>query len=143
MLNENAKKLIDALRSGKYRQGRGQLKQIPINNSQVITHCCLGVACEIAKENGVEIEETIDKYGRAIFDGEKMYLSHIVREWLGFCDSRGRFKPIKTQSYEQAELAYLNDHGKTFDEIATLIESEPAGLFCTKQELEELRKQGE
>ena len=42
MLNENAKKLVAALRSGRYRQARTKLRKAD-------RYCCLGVACEISK----------------------------------------------------------------------------------------------
>lgn len=38
------KKWIEALRSGKYKQGRSMLY-----NKLYDTHCCLGVACRVAK----------------------------------------------------------------------------------------------
>ena len=52
MLNyNNVLKWIDALRSGKYKQGKRRL-HIPIDN----TFCCLGVLCEVAISEGVDIE---------------------------------------------------------------------------------------
>jgi hypothetical protein len=41
---EFRKKWIEALRSGKYKQGREYLKKDGF-------HCCLGVACEIYNEH--------------------------------------------------------------------------------------------
>jgi len=40
-----AKKWIKALRSGKYKQGKGYLKQFTSKNEP--RHCCLGVLCEL------------------------------------------------------------------------------------------------
>lgn len=43
MLNENAKKWVQALRSGEYKQGKDALR----DNDKF---CCLGVACEVYKK---------------------------------------------------------------------------------------------
>ena len=48
MMNPEVKQLwLDALRSGKYEQGKLMLR--PTDNS----YCCLGVLCEIAQESGI------------------------------------------------------------------------------------------
>lgn len=39
------KKWVKALRSGKYKQGYGTLKQY--NGFEEVYHCCLGVLCEL------------------------------------------------------------------------------------------------
>ena len=44
-LNEKAREWVAALRSGKYKQGKGAL-------STEDRFCCLGVACEISKLTG-------------------------------------------------------------------------------------------
>jgi hypothetical protein len=50
-MNKRIKKLwIKALRSGKYRQGYRQLKRGRGNDA---AFCCLGVLCEVAKQEGV------------------------------------------------------------------------------------------
>lgn len=40
---------IEALKSGKYKQGPGQLKK-SINKR--VTYCCLGVLCDLARKDG-------------------------------------------------------------------------------------------
>ena len=48
-MNDNAKKLIKALRSGEYKQCRAVLRDSR-------RFCCLGVACDIySKETGLAI----------------------------------------------------------------------------------------
>lgn len=41
---------LDALRSGKYRQGQGQLRQTDGNGHN--RFCCLGVLCDLAVKDG-------------------------------------------------------------------------------------------
>ena len=60
MLNENAKKWVAALRSGKFKQGKFALRKRTFRDGlylrdgesphYVTEHCCLGVACEIFKD---------------------------------------------------------------------------------------------
>jgi hypothetical protein len=42
---ERIQKWVDALRSGEFKQGYGQLRDETFNNEY--RHCCLGVACEV------------------------------------------------------------------------------------------------
>jgi hypothetical protein len=44
-LTEPQRKWIEALRSGRFKQGRGSLRDAHDN------HCCLGVACELFRED--------------------------------------------------------------------------------------------
>jgi hypothetical protein len=102
-LNAVAKKWVAALRSGKYQQGKCFLK------TDDGKFCCLGVLAELAKEVGLSN------------DGDK-FLDGSVVIWSGLHGSSG--------SYANGEsLAFDNDRGKTFLEIADIIESEPEGLF--------------
>ena len=53
MLNPNAQKWVDALRSGEYKQTRGALRGDDEGNEPKF--CCLGVACDLyAKETNVD-----------------------------------------------------------------------------------------
>lgn len=136
MLNPAAVKLVAALRSGKYVQGKRSLKNK--TSDGVIRHCCLGVACEIAIEEGVispPVESTPysgnPDYVVYIFDNEDMpkesnVLPHKVQAWLGFAHLNGQF----VAEWNQPQwLTALNDRGTSFEEIANIIESEPKGLF--------------
>ncbi len=71
-MNADIKHLwIEALRSGKYQQGRGQLH---INNQ----FCCLGVLCDIAPNKAWTGSQ------REWFNKEEMtMLPDSVREWAG------------------------------------------------------------
>lgn len=78
--------------------------------------CCLGVACDIAVENGV-IPAPTPREGVLYYDGESTYLPERVREWFGF-DSDN---PEMGNRYPNA--TYLNDNLEwTFPQIADVIE---------------------
>lgn len=121
MLNENAKKWVEALRSGKYKQTKHMLER-PDGSC-----CCLGVACRVAIENGVELNAEQVLSGRddcIAFGGETLSLPKSVQDWLGLKDREGMLQdPLRST------LSGKNDVGATFSEIADIIESEPEGLF--------------
>jgi hypothetical protein len=112
-LNKNAKKWVRALRSGKYKKTIGQLAE----NGRF---CCLGVACELAMQDGLIS-------GYAGTDGG---LEYDVKEWLGLNDELGAFDKDKNVDGKPCHsLADLNDSGWSFRKIADLIEKQPEGLF--------------
>jgi len=79
---ENIKKWVDALLSDEYKQGGGALAQ-SVNDH--IEYCCLGVACEVALANGIElIKAPVTNETHTIeYDAEGAVLPHKVQEWLG------------------------------------------------------------
>lgn len=108
-----AEKWVDALRSKKYQQGTGCLKQ---TKNQQDKFCCLGVLTDIAIKDGLKI---IEQSGpRTTFNSFTDYLPGEVQRWANMKTSNGTF----TKNNLTNTLAYLNDAGRTFDEIATLIE---------------------
>lgn len=129
----NIRLWIDDLRSGKYEQGREAL----------ITkdgHCCLGVACRTASENGVPLTFVSSDVGsHMVFDGEDVvdldyddanysYLPTSVAVWLGLQENN--MNPYVTLKYDvtpflagqQVALSQLNDVNVQFDVIAQIIE---------------------
>ena len=129
-MNTNAANWVKALRSGKYQQSKGALKD-------AYGFCCLGVACELyAIETGVG---NWDRHHQSVlssergckfkeycsFDGEPSCLPLRVKVWLGLEDAFGRYK----DAAEEYDLATQNDRGLSFEDIASIIESEPEGLF--------------
>jgi hypothetical protein len=119
-------KWVTALRSGKYPQGKGQLKAIP-KNSDVAEYCCLGVLCELAVEEGVlpaptrgdrEGMEVVFAYGTM---DEAAVLPREVKKWAGLNTSN---PPLLVHPDKGSlSAAVLNDtEGYTFDQIADLIE---------------------
>lgn len=139
-MNENVVKLwVDALRSGKYKQGKERLQYED-------KYCCLGCLSDLYCKNVKDISETcvikneVDTWNEDESDvdityeeikctkygGELEALPEEVRDWVGLQDTTGRYNGPK----EFNSLAWLNDSGKTFAEIADIIESRPAGLFA-------------
>lgn len=111
-MNKDVKqKWVDALRSGKYEQGRFLLKN---NDGQ---YCCLGVLCDLAVQEGVarETAESDEFY----YDGDALTPPPSVKEWAG---SNLEYLDIGGEG-EFEFYAELNDYDDlTFDQIADLIE---------------------
>jgi hypothetical protein len=119
-MNDNAKKWVAALRSGEYKKGRHFLRTGD-------TYCCLGVACDLYDKTGWElgmddvyVYKVKEDGGLEITETE---LPLLVSQWLGLASYSGY--------YSESSLVVDNDlfQGKTFEEIAAIIESEPEGLF--------------
>lgn len=96
MDKEFLKKWVEALRSGKYKQGQNCLRKGD-------TYCCLGVACDVINPDDWEFD-------RGAWTWNKGYL---------FMPSRFGM----THGF-QTSLSKMNDEeGKNFDEIAMFIET--------------------
>ena len=115
MLDDNAKKLVAALRSGEYEQGTGWL----CRNGK---HCCLGVASELYAKEHPDFT-VVDKDGLKSFEGNTATCPRQVRDWLGLYSDFGTTKD------GNHGLVTMNDGGNSFAQIADWIESEPEGLF--------------
>ena len=90
----------------KYQQGKMLLKKI---NGDKISYCCLGVACEIFKEE-CELEEKI-YHDISYFDNNHTSLSDTMRQYIGISKT---FQEI---------LIDMNDiEDKSFYQIASIIE---------------------
>ena len=116
------KKWVKALRSGEYDQGTGCLAQEDESGNHQF--CCLGVLCNIMQEETGELK--IGNYQSGLtnayvysYDDEVGVLENKVMEWSGIKDNNGAFKYKNNHS---VDLASLNDKGKTFEEIADIIE---------------------
>lgn len=125
MTSAEVRKLwVDALRSGKYQQGKGTLESNPPRGEEP-QFCCLGVLCRLAYEHNViarKIENNIVYY-----DNIAHAASRKVRAWSGLATHNGEFW---TENRIRKTLAGLNDTNNwDFERIANLIESDPAGLF--------------
>lgn len=130
MRKDVMKKWVKALRSGKFKQGQGTLKQY--NSKGQPEHCCLGVLCELynqqMKKNKKKTlpEQFCDNdsdfsHGRCRFGGKIEDLPKEVMKWSGIHNSMGAFT-IDDPVYEQYNLADLNDTGRKFKTIADIIE---------------------
>lgn len=109
MLNPGVKRLwIEALRSGRYQQGRRKLKDV-----RQRTFCCMGVLCEVAVEAGLKVDYSAHGY-------ECSSVPTAVAEWAGFqYDGRKVFIGMHS-----LYLTQHNDGGATFAQIADAIEEQ-------------------
>lgn len=120
MNSEIKKEWVALLRSGKWIQARKAL-------CEGDRRCCLGVLCELAVEKGV-ISSPVPLYlepGRLAFEGCIFTLPYRVSVWAGLDSADPEVgAPIRSASgdLELSWLSRLNDRGKTFPEIADLIE---------------------
>lgn len=124
---------LAALRSGEFKQGKGQL-----GNEYRKEYCCLGVACKVGiipffiKDSRIRIRS---------FTGinyESCDLSFSNYRLLGLHNSEGVFSFIDKNQEERFRehvtvgfkaLTNLNDRGWTFSQIADLIEAWPSVIF--------------
>ena len=108
------KKWVKALRSGKFKQGKKQLKQT--NPQGKVNHCCLGVLCELYND-----EITKNKKKPLDFSDE-LVLPRQVMNWSGLCTEEGEFEISLTTKSSPVSLSEMNDDGKRFTTIANFIE---------------------
>lgn len=126
MLNENAKKWVAALRSGEYKQTKQVLRD---SNG----FCCLGVACDLYAKRGQCYGSWMEDNTFEVLqeDGNTRYLetelNRSISDWLGLQKNEATYQ--RPDALPEWCLIRDNDEGKTFAEIADIIESEPEGLF--------------
>jgi hypothetical protein len=104
---------VTALRSNEYSQTQGNLRS---PNG----FCCLGVLCDVyAKQTGnkwiIQLTEDGIPFTYYYFDEASITLPESVKKWAGLDMPNPLIK-------EELSLAELNDAGKTFEEIAQLID---------------------
>lgn len=134
---EKLTKWVEALRSGQYGQVTGRLGQLAEGGEAVRGFCCLGVLCEVARKDGLDLNVgSYDDY--LTYDGEESIPPHVVKEWVGLAHW-----DVVVPTEELTEpwdydgetttvgLTELNDsHGWSFKSIADAIEDnylKPAG----------------
>lgn len=125
---ERIRLLVDALRSGKYRQGRGRLARY-YKATKKVKYCCLGVACEVARDNGLEMQRTYDalyneyNYILSPTDRDSSLLPLGVQEWFGFGSSSPYLKVDQNKFFNTESASALNDsRGFSFLQIADAFE---------------------
>ena len=128
------RKWIKALRSGKFKQGTGTLKQY--DSKGQAQHCCLGVLCELYNDTMRKSkkktlpEKVYDNdsgfsHGYCRFGGKKEDLPKEVIDWAGMDNSMGRFYADYYDNNVfrgENSLADLNDTGRKFKTISNIIE---------------------
>ncbi len=114
-MNKKVKeKWLKALRSRKYSQCKGQLREEDDNGN---TYCCLGVLCDIYNPKG---------WGKEFHNSDTNLPQKVVK-WAGL-ESDDPVLSAKEANNPDAEeyagcASYLNDtKGKKFHEIAKFIE---------------------
>lgn len=119
MKPEIKKQWIEALRSGEYTQTNMRLKTDE-------GYCCLGVLCDLHRKTHPELNltwtknDTQDSY---FYDDSNVMLHKTVQEWADI-DSHGRYGNKINDSINEFALTKDNDAGKSFNEIADIIEKE-------------------
>ena len=111
---------VEALESGKYRQGVSRLKR------EDDCHCVLGVACDLSQLG----EWVPDHIGRPVYvvgnHNADISLPESVRKYYRFVDSAGR----ATDHNSETSLMSLNDTNELpFPEIAKILREHPEQYF--------------
>lgn len=120
MNREYAMQWVEALRSGRYQQGKDYLNQ----NGKF---CCLGVACELIKDKlAVQIVEFED--GTATqYNGNLGTMPDAASRILGMRSNSGGSLvcdlTIKIDGFVYLNLIIANDSGVPFSKIADWIEA--------------------
>lgn len=133
---ERIRLLVDALRSGKYRQTTGNLAVYDEKQKRK-KFCCLGVACEVARANGLALD--VERMQRQDYRDQATYsfgdahgasysmLPPSVVQWYGFSDDdpdliRADDEEDNYTYYETA--THCNDSlGMSFRQIADAFEA--------------------
>lgn len=127
-MNEGIKqRWVTALRSGEYEQGTTKLRRASYypeagEHIPFFCHCCLGVLCELYAADHPEAKwrdsSTFMPRDPKDPDGEsETHLPGAVADWAGFTDTNDPWP----EGYPEP-LSVMNDDGKTFAEIADIIE---------------------
>lgn len=123
---ERVRLLVDALKSGEYAQIDGTLGSIAPDGQR--SYCCLGVACEVALQNGVENvnrDDTVPREDHGYrynisYNRISSTLPREVQRWYGFSNDN----PVLLKHNDQPQNAtYANDVlNLTFSQIGDLFE---------------------
>ena len=123
-IQEHRRQWVEALRSGKYEQDKGQMRSDD-------GYCCLGVACDISGLGEWSGDEGDPAYTYGTDeDQHDTALPEPVKDWLGvesevvtlpekiaFIDDRDGTGAFNTNALDSA-----NDNGASFKQIADVIE---------------------
>lgn len=107
-----ARKWVDALRSGEYRQGKGGLRCVEDNS-----YCCLGVLLDVAAKEG-------------IIEGKWEDDNDVSASYSAFVHANGELdvftvdESLLTHHQQNPPIALNDNDGSSFEEIADYIEKE-------------------
>lgn len=123
---KNIQLWVDALRSGNYEQGQQVLQASG-------RYCCLGVACKVAQDNGVDVC-TSDE-GRLL--GNTLASQRPTQHWLGLRNNLGELPGNASFEPDNENLTSLitlnDDRALSFEEIADRIETHWQDLVVTEE----------
>lgn len=106
-MNKRIKKLwLKALRSGKFKQANGAMREEDPDGYKGYAHCCLGVLEQIR----------CDETGKKFRENDSL-LAPVTMKWAGLTTDDPILAPRK-----QTYAAEMNDDGKSFKFIADRIE---------------------
>lgn len=115
---------LRALKSGKYSRGVNRLR-VSNTLSDLVSYCCLGVACDLAaKDLGISWEG--DEFG-----GACIALPDLVADWLGInpeiivCFSNGeKYFHVMDENGRSSNICNVNDYSKkeNYDEVVEALE---------------------
>ena len=92
---ERMRRFVAALRSGQFPQATGALQRMEYDDDDAGGFCCLGVACEVAIADGLQLsKEALPDPARPVHSsklymhyGEEMsLLPDVVQQWYGLID---------------------------------------------------------
>jgi hypothetical protein len=122
-INAAERRLVEALRSGKYAQATGLLKKnIRLDIEPKKGFCCLGVACEIS---GLGRFSDSDDFYTGDNEAASAFLPKSVKNQLGWADDHGTLCESFVEQGPhgiRSNLTSYNDTGYTFEQIASIIE---------------------
>jgi hypothetical protein len=116
-LTSNQTQWIAALRSDKYTQTQGCLHDTKGS-------CCLGVAAQEFITDDVRVNVGLSSGRLRSYNGETSAAPLYVVNALGLFDEVGNDR------FADESLASLNDMGRSFGEIADILEANPENYFC-------------
>lgn len=113
----------DALRSGNYEQAKQALARIDHDTGQW-SYCCLGVACEVAMANGLDIPTEMSRTGTRRYDGSQALMPSSVCHWFGLPGDLWVPASIEGDGDTRKMVTELNDdYDWDFNQIADAIEA--------------------
>jgi hypothetical protein len=107
MNEEFKRKWVEALRSGKYAQGTGRLRDGD-------SFCCLGVLCDLSDSSKWD--------GFRTYDGATALPPFRLARDVGIPGGECIVTECRDRRGESVTLAELNDHGFSYAQIADVIE---------------------
>ena len=116
---------LKALESGEYTQCQNLLSK----KTNKWNYCCLGVACEVAIKNGIELPVLIDKEQKTKLYGKEHESSCLPKKVVEALQLNGDIGDFSIEGIDETALSELNDDGKSFKEIASFIRKHKRDIF--------------